>query len=127
MIRTGDFPDWAADFISSGDVQFEIPLSATTFIPTDFAAVVVDSFVAANSSRLFVSFLRRGGFLCNRRRRCGYAFVEITLTIGLKIVTSVSPYLLHRLFIDGSILQHVNQRLYRFQSEKGEDRRYRVL
>ncbi|CAN8288536.1 unnamed protein product [Cochlearia groenlandica] len=56
MIRAGDLCVWAADFISSGDIQFEIPLSATIFIPTDFAVAAVHSFDAANSSRLFVAY-----------------------------------------------------------------------
>ncbi|CAN8303832.1 unnamed protein product [Cochlearia groenlandica] len=57
MIGAGDFRDWAADFISSVDTQFGIPLSATIFIPADFDAAALDSSSsAANSSRLSVAY-----------------------------------------------------------------------
>ncbi|XP_010480777.1 PREDICTED: FAS1 domain-containing protein SELMODRAFT_448915-like [Camelina sativa] len=43
MIGAGDFRDWAADFLSSVDDQFGIPLSATFFIPSDFDSADVSS------------------------------------------------------------------------------------
>ncbi|XP_010460890.1 PREDICTED: uncharacterized protein LOC104741688 [Camelina sativa] len=48
MIGAGDFRDWAADFLSSVDDQFGIPLSATIFIPSDFDSADVSS--SASSS-----------------------------------------------------------------------------
>ncbi|CAN8290576.1 unnamed protein product [Cochlearia groenlandica] len=43
MIGAGEFRDWAADFLSSVDDQFGIPLSATIFIPSDFDSAAVSS------------------------------------------------------------------------------------
>ncbi|CAA7014206.1 unnamed protein product [Microthlaspi erraticum] len=57
MIGSGDFRDWAADFLSAVDDQFGIPLSATMFIPSDFdAADVSSSTGGSNSGRLSVAY-----------------------------------------------------------------------
>ncbi|CAA7018469.1 unnamed protein product [Microthlaspi erraticum] len=50
MIGAGDLREWAADFLSSVDDQFGIPLSATIFIPSDFDPTDISSSITGSAS-----------------------------------------------------------------------------
>ncbi|XP_010540631.1 PREDICTED: FAS1 domain-containing protein SELMODRAFT_448915-like [Tarenaya hassleriana] len=56
MIGTGDFRDWAGDFLSAVNDQFGIPLSATLFIPDSFDAASVTVAGGAADGRLTLAY-----------------------------------------------------------------------